>query len=74
MRANENNPPRLVNPPSAALFPGALLLFAGLWMVSDGGPLVLGWVLVVGGAPLVLVGAVAAGVAWGLDLHDARRR
>jgi hypothetical protein len=59
--------------PLAALLPGVLLVFAGLWMVTDNGPLALGWACFAVGIGFVLVGAVAWGVAWGMDLHDHRR-
>ena len=61
-------------PPSASLLPGAVLLFLGLWLVTDGGPLPLGWAVFSTGLAMVLIGAVAQGVAWGLALHDAQRR
>jgi hypothetical protein len=62
--------PRWAPPsPVAVLVPGVLLLFAGLWMVTDGGPLPVGWACFVVGLALLLVGAVAWGVAWGLGLH-----
>ena len=61
-------------PPGAALFPGAVLLFLGLWLVTGGGPLPVGWAVFSTGLTMVLLGAVAQGVAWGLELHDARRR
>jgi hypothetical protein len=60
--------------PSVALLPGVVLLFVGLWMVTDGGPLALGWASFTVGLALMLIGAVAHGVAWGLDLHNDRRR
>lgn len=64
------------DPPSpvAALLPGVVLLFVGLWMVTDGGPLPLGWGCFAIGLAFLLVGAVAQGVAWGLHLHEERRR
>jgi uncharacterized membrane protein HdeD (DUF308 family) len=57
------------------LAPGILLVILGAWALSDGEPpLPLGWACVVVGAALLLTGAVAKGVAWGLDLHaDADR-
>ena len=63
-------------PPSTglALFPGVLLLFVGLWMVSDHGPLALGWACVSIGFATTLVGAVALGTAWGLEIDHRRRR
>ncbi len=67
-------PGRSITPPSAALLPGAALLFLGLWIVSDGGPPALGWALFAVGLPFLLVGAVALGVAWGLDIHRATER
>ncbi|MQW74535.1 hypothetical protein GHK92_01465 [Nocardioides sp. dk4132] len=61
-------------PPVSVGLPGAVLLFAGLWMVTDpGGPLVIGWACFTVGLALLLVGVIAAGVAWGLRL-DAHRR
>lgn len=60
--------------PSAALVPGALLTFFGLWMATDGGPLPLGLAMFTVGLALLLTGAVAQGVAWGMDLHAERRR
>lgn len=58
----------------AVLFPAVVLLFAGLWMVTDGGPLPAGWALFAVGLSLMIAGAVTWGVAWGLDLHAATRR
>lgn len=60
--------------PSAALIPGVLLLFAGLWMVTDGGPLGFGWACFAVGLALLLTSAVAIGVEWGLALHRVRQR
>jgi len=60
--------------PLAVLLPGVVLLFAGIWMATDGGPLPLGWALSAVGLALVAVGAVAWGVAWGLELHADTRR
>lgn len=59
--------------PITAVLPGVLLLFAGLWLVTDGGPLPVGWAFVAVGLALLSVGAVAWGVAWGLDLHSDTR-
>jgi hypothetical protein len=56
----------------AVLLPGVLLVAAGLWMVTDGGSLPTGWALFSLGLALLLVGAVAWGVAWGLELHADR--
>ena len=58
--------------PMVGMVPGIGLLFLGLWMVTDGGPLALGWMLFAVGLAFLLVGAVAWGVAWGLDLHEDR--
>lgn len=67
--------PRWAPPsPVVVLTPGVLLLFAGLWMVTDGGSLPVGWACFVVGLALLLVGAVAWGVAWGLDLHGDHQR
>jgi len=60
--------------PSAALLPGIVLVFVGLWMVTDGGPPAAGWASFAIGLALLLVGAVAQGVAWGLELHEQRQR
>jgi hypothetical protein len=47
------------------------LLFIGPWTVAAGG-LGLGWAFCAVGLALVLVGAVAQGVAWGMDIHKER--
>ena len=60
--------------PAAVVLPGVLLVFAGLWMVTDGGSLPWGCASFPVGLALVLVGAVAWGVAWGLDLHAENQR
>ena len=60
--------------PSVAFVPGAVLLFLGLWLVTDGGPLPLGWAVFATGVTMVVLGAVAQGVAWGLAIHDLHRR
>ena len=66
--------PRWAPPsPIAALLPGVVLVFAGLWIVTDGGSLSLGWAMFAVGMALLLVGAVAWGVAWGMDLHAENR-
>lgn len=57
--------------PTVAWLPGTALLFIGMWMVTDGG-LSLGWGFCAFGLALVLVGAVAQGVAWGMDIHKER--
>ncbi|WP_166389471.1 hypothetical protein [Nocardioides ochotonae] len=70
--ATPDDPP---GPPIAAIVPGAVLVFAGLWMVTDpGGPLGIGWACFTIGLALLLVGVVAAGVSWGLHLEAHRRR
>jgi hypothetical protein len=61
--------------PGLALLGGVLLVFLGAWTLSDGElPQPLGWVSVVVGAAFLITGAVAKGVAWGLDLHSEARR
>src|SRR4051794_18320496 len=55
--------------PVLAIFPGGLLLFAGLWMLFDGGPVALASASVAVGLALLLLGVVAKAVAWGLELH-----
>lgn len=63
-------PPRWEVPsPVFAIAPGVLLLFLGAWMVSDQGPLPLGWACVALGSAFLLTGAVAKGIAWGLEIH-----
>jgi uncharacterized membrane protein HdeD (DUF308 family) len=57
--------------PTVAWLPGAALLLIGLWMVTDGG-ISLGWAVGALGLALVLVGAVAQGVAWEMDIHKER--
>jgi hypothetical protein len=59
--------------PSPTVFwlPGTALLAIGPWLVTDGVPS-LGWALCALGLALVLVGAVAQGVAWGMDIHKER--
>ena len=57
--------------PAVAWLPGTALLLVGLWMGTDGG-LSLGWAFCALGFALVLVGAVAQGVAWGMDIHKER--
>ena len=56
---------------AVAWLPGTALLVIGLWMVTAGG-LPLGWLLCAAGLALVLVAAVAQGVAWGMDIHRER--
>ncbi|NPC98508.1 hypothetical protein [Nocardioides sp. zg-DK7169] len=60
--------------PSAVVVPGIVLVVAGLWMLTDNGPLVVGWACATVGLALLLVGSVAWGVAWGLGLHEHDRR
>jgi len=43
-------------------------------MVTAGGPRAVGWASFAVGLGFLLVGAVAWGVAWGMELHDDRRR
>lgn len=57
--------------PTVAWLPGSALLIIGLVMVDDGG-LSLGWAFCAVGLALVIVGAVAQGVAWGMDIHKER--
>ncbi|MGC4111706.1 MAG: hypothetical protein QM747_15060 [Nocardioides sp.] len=67
--------PRFAPPsPLIVVVPGTLLVFAGLWTVTDAGSLPLGWAAFAVGQALLLMGAVASGVAWGLQLHDDNRR
>ena len=58
--------------PTVVWVPGTVLLFIGPWMVTDGG-LGLGWAFCAVGLALVLVGAVAQGVAWGMGVHQERQ-
>lgn len=53
--------------------PGVFLVFVGFWMVSDQGPIALGWACVALGQAFLIVGAVAKGIVWGLELHRAGR-
>jgi uncharacterized membrane protein HdeD (DUF308 family) len=70
-----SDPDSAPGPPISVTIPGAVLLFAGLWMVTDpDGPLVIGWACFTIGLALLLVGVIAAGVAWGLHLEAHRRR
>ena len=57
--------------PTVAWLPGTALLVIGLLIGTDG-DLSLGWVFCAVGLALVLVGAVAQGVAWGMDIHKER--
>jgi hypothetical protein len=59
--------------PSPTVFwlPGTALLAIGSWMVTGGVP-GLGGVFCALGLALMLVGAVAQGVAWGMDIHKER--
>ena len=52
-------------------FPGTLMLGFGLWGVAEGDA---GWAWAVwsAGLALLIVGAVAQGVAWGMDIHKER--
>ncbi len=61
-----------VDRPIAAVAPGVVLVALGLWIVTDGGPLALGWSMFAIGSALLLIGTIAWGVAWGLDLHNDR--
>jgi hypothetical protein len=61
--------------PGLALIPGILLVFLGGWTLSEGElPVPLGWALVVVGAAFLITGAVAKGVAVGLDIPGESRR
>jgi hypothetical protein len=72
-RIATNPPPRWAPPsPSAALIPGIVLVFSSLWMLTDHGPLVVGWACFTIGLAFLLTGTVAQGVAWGLNLHKAQ--
>lgn len=52
------------------LLSGLLAQVGGGMVLGSGGPLLVGLVAVVVGAPMVLVAAVALGVALGLRVHD----
>jgi hypothetical protein len=66
--------PRWAPPsPVVALVPGVVMVFAGIWMVTGSGSLPLGWAFFSIGQALLVVGAVAWGVAWGMDLHAENR-
>jgi hypothetical protein len=47
-----------------------LLVFVGFWVLTDGGPLPLGWACVALGQAFLIAGTVAKGVEWGLELHQ----
>ena len=57
--------------PTVAWLPGTVLLLIGLGMVSEGG-LDVGWAFLALGFAMTLLGAVAQGVAWGMDIHKER--
>ena len=57
--------------PAIVWLPGTALLCIGPWMVTDGG-LSLGWWFCAVGLAMVIIGAVAQGVAWGMDIHKER--
>ena len=57
--------------PAVMWVPGTALLSIGLSMVAEGG-LSVGWIVGAVGLAPVLVGAVAQGVAWGMDIHNER--
>ncbi|WP_107773705.1 hypothetical protein [Nocardioides sediminis] len=57
--------------PTVAWLPGTVLLFIGLGMVTEGG-LDVGWAFVAVGLSMTLLGCVAQGVAWGMDIHEER--
>ena len=43
-RTGADVPSRILPPTTmVALVPGVLLTFVGMWMLTDGGPLALGW-------------------------------
>ena len=57
--------------PTVLWFPGTVFVLIGLWLTLEGDT---GWgpALLVVGSALVLVGGVAQGVAWGMDIHKER--
>jgi hypothetical protein len=59
--------------PGLAIIPGALVLLAGALMLTEGGPPLLAWACAVLGQTLLLLGVIAKGVAWGLDLRGSGR-
>ena len=57
--------------PTVLWLPGTAPLAIGSWLVTGGAP-GLGWACCALGLALALVGAVAQGVAWGMDIHRER--
>jgi hypothetical protein len=57
--------------PAVMWLPGAALVGVGLWMVSSG-VLGLGYAFFAIGSGCLLVGSVAQGVAWGMDIYKER--
>lgn len=59
-----------IDRPIVAVLPGVALAVLGPWIVTDDGPQLLGWAMLVVGVALLLIGSIAWGVSWGLGLHD----
>lgn len=71
---NDPEPRWAPTSPNVALVPGVLLVLGGLSVVTDGGPPLLGWAMFAIGQALLLSGAVANGVSWGMALHEENKR
>ncbi|WP_210648766.1 hypothetical protein [Nocardioides sp. SYSU D00065] len=68
--ARDSPSPHPAPSPTIAWLPGAAMLTIGLVLLGEGED--FGWVLFGLGAALLMVGAVAQGVAWGMDMHKER--